>query len=188
MSTLVFCCSRGRVKVSQVRPLNCWVLEGDVIICMNFPWRARQSYGKMFAVAVRYIICMVIGSVVYYRKKRRQKMTDRVTAAQEIEAFLQSWQGENQPMREWFRQFYRQLSSMEGVSLTFVARPGVSYSIRPVHVNQTSRDKFAIVDVIDDDPDERWLSVCFYEDMITDPNGRGELDPGRPVRQRWLLF
>ena len=59
---------------------------------------------------------------------------------------------------------------MEGVSLTFVGRPGVSYSIRPVHRNQQNRDKFAIVDVIDDDPNERWLSVCFYEDMITDPN------------------
>lgn len=105
-------------------------------------------------------------------------MTDEKTAAQEIESFIQSWQGDNQPMREWFRQFYQQVSSMEGVSLTFVARPGVSYSIRPVHVNQTARDKFAIIDVIDDDPKERWLSVCFYEDMITDPNGRGELIPG----------
>ena len=105
-------------------------------------------------------------------------MTDRITAAQQIESFLQSWPGENQPMRDWFQQFYRQLASMDGVSLTFVARPGVSYSIRPVHVNQTSRDKFAIVDVIDDDPNDRWLSVCFYEDMITDPNERGELIPG----------
>ncbi len=104
-------------------------------------------------------------------------MTDEKTAVQEIESFFQSWQGDNQPMREWFRQFYQHLSSMEGVSLTFVARPGVSYSIRPVHVNQTVRDKFAIVDVIDDDPNERWLSVCFYEDMITDPNGHGELIP-----------
>lgn len=105
-------------------------------------------------------------------------MTQETTAAQEIESFLSSWAGEKQPMREWFRQFYQQLSSIQGVSLSFVARPGVSYSIRPVHVNQTGRDKFAIVDVIDDDPDERWLSVCFYEDMITDPNGRGELIPG----------
>ena len=54
----------------------------------------------------------------------------------------------------------------------------MSYSLRPVHGNQSDRDKFAIVDVIDDDPQERWLSVCFYEDMITDPQGRGELIPG----------
>lgn len=105
-------------------------------------------------------------------------MTNETTAVQEIESFLVSWTGENQPMRDWFRRLYQELSSMEGVSLTFVGRPGVSYSIRPVHKNQKKRDKFAIVDVIDDDPDERWLSVCFYEDMITDPNNRGELIPG----------
>lgn len=105
-------------------------------------------------------------------------MTQEMTAARQIEEFLSNWPGENQPMREWFRQFYHQLSAMEGVRLSFVARPGVSYSLRPVHSNQRGRDKFAIVDVIDDDPAERWLSVCFYEDMITDPNGRGELIPG----------
>ena len=101
-----------------------------------------------------------------------------MTAAQEIEAFIEAWKGDTQPMRDWFRLLYQELSSMEGVTLSFVARPGVSYSIRPVHKNQTTRDKFAIVDVIDDDPQERWLSVCFYEDMITDPNQRGELIPG----------
>jgi hypothetical protein len=101
-----------------------------------------------------------------------------MTAAQEIEAFLDGWKGDTQPMRDWFRLLYQELSSMEGVTLSFVARPGVSYSMRPVHESQTARDKFAIVDVIDDDPQERWLSVCFYEDMITDPNERGELIPG----------
>ncbi len=100
------------------------------------------------------------------------------TVEQEIESFLEDWKGDMQPMRDWFRKFYQELSAMEGVTLTFVARPGVSYSIRPMHKNQTRRDKFAIVDVIDDDPNERWLSVCFYEDMITDPNGLGELIPG----------
>jgi hypothetical protein len=110
--------------------------------------------------------------------KWREIMTAEVSTAQEIESFLESWGGESQPMRDWYRLFYQELSSMEGVSLTFVARPGVSYSIRPVHENQTNRDKFAMVDVIDDDPSERWLSVCFYEDMITDPNQQGELIPG----------
>lgn len=100
------------------------------------------------------------------------------TAVQDIEAFLDGWKGERQPMRDWFRRFYRELSTMEGVNVNFVARPGVSYSIRPVHKKQTDRETFAIVDVIDDDPEERWLSVCFYEDMITDPGERGELIPG----------
>ncbi len=105
-------------------------------------------------------------------------MTKETNAVQEIESFLKSWDGENEPMRDWFARLYQELASMEGVSLTFVSRPGVSYSIRPVHKKQTNREQFAIVDVIDDDPSERWLSVCFYEDMITDPDSLGELIPG----------
>ncbi len=100
------------------------------------------------------------------------------TAAQEIESFLNGWPGEVQPMRDWFGRFYRELALLEGVTFTFAARPGVSYSMRPVHNKQKEKTLFAIIDVIDDDPGERWLSVCFYEDMITDPAGRGEVIPG----------
>ncbi len=65
---------------------------------------------------------------------------------------------------------------MEHVELQFVSRPGVSYSIRPKHSNQKDRELFAMIDVIDDT--ERWLSVCFYGDMISDPGERGEIIPG----------
>lgn len=105
-------------------------------------------------------------------------MNAAMTAAQEIESFLNSWPGDVQPMRDWFRLYYRKLASLEGVTFTFAARPGVSYSMRPVHKNQKEKTLFAIVDVIDDEPSERWLSICFYQDMITDPAGRGEVIPG----------
>ena len=32
-----------------------------------------------------------------------------------------------------------------------------------------------VVDVIEDDP--RWLSVCFYGEMITDPEEKGDFVP-----------
>jgi len=67
--------------------------------------------------------------------------------------------------------------TMEGITLEFNARPGVSYSLRPRHTNQTKRKLFAMADIIDDDPAERWLSVCFYGDMITDPDEMGDLIP-----------
>ena len=35
-----------------------------------------------------------------------------------------------------------------------------------------------MVDVIDDDPESRWLSVCFYESMIKDKDDLGDLIPG----------
>jgi hypothetical protein len=99
-------------------------------------------------------------------------------ATAEIEAFIAEWAGEAEPMRQWFERFYLQLQELEDVELQFAARPGVSYSMRPKHARQKDRDLFAIVDVIDDDPAARWLSVCFYGDMITDPQERGELIPG----------
>lgn len=105
-------------------------------------------------------------------------MMEATDAVRAIESFIGSWVGESQPMRDWFELFFKELSKKEDVALSFVARPGVSYSMRPKHQHQTDRDLFAIVDVIDDDPEERWLSVCFYGDMITDPEERGEVIPG----------
>jgi len=99
-------------------------------------------------------------------------------AISEIQAFIEGWKGEAEPMRDCFVSFFKELSAFADTTLTFIARPGVSYSIRPRHIQQKDREMFAIVDVIDDDPQDRWLSVCFYEDMITDPEGRGELIPG----------
>lgn len=99
-------------------------------------------------------------------------------AAAEIESFIEGWKGDDQPMRTLFQRFYDELKGLADVELQFAARAGVSYSMRPKHHNQHDRDLFAIVDVIDDDPSDRWLSVCFYGDMITDPKELGELIPG----------
>ncbi len=35
-----------------------------------------------------------------------------------------------------------------------------------------------MVDIVDDDPGKRWLSVCFYGDSVTDPEEAGNLIPG----------
>ena len=96
----------------------------------------------------------------------------------EIDSFLRGWaSGEEQPMKKWLQLFVSTVKAMENVELQFVSRPGVSYSIRPSNRNLKDRDFFAIIDVIDDDPAERWLSVCFYGDMISDPEERGEVIP-----------
>lgn len=96
----------------------------------------------------------------------------------EIDAFLEGWQGDGQSMRSVFQHFLSELTALTDVRLQFVGRPGVSYSLRPKHANQVGRELFAMIDIIDDDPNARWLSVCFYEDMITDPESRGECIPG----------
>lgn len=43
-----------------------------------------------------------------------------------------------------------------------------------------------MVDVIEDDP--RWLSVCFYEEMVTDPEERGDSVPGGLLGEDGICF
>lgn len=105
-------------------------------------------------------------------------MAESPQGREEVEAFLAGWQNEGNPMRRAFSLLFAEVAAMADVRLQFVARPGVSYSLRPGHQKQRGRNLFAMIDVIDDDPADRWLSVCFYEDMITDPEGRGECIPG----------
>ena len=94
-----------------------------------------------------------------------------------VEQFVEEWKETETQTRKAFIEIMEHLKSMESVTLEFNARPGVSYSLRPKHDNQTKRPLFAMADVIDDDPKARWLSVCFYGDMVTDPDEKGDLIP-----------
>jgi hypothetical protein len=95
----------------------------------------------------------------------------------EIKAFLEAWKGKSQQIRESFVRLQDHLAAKDSLLYAFKARPGVSYSLRVKHTLQQSRELFVIMDVIDDDPDSRWLSVCFYPDMISDPEERGNIIP-----------
>ena len=100
------------------------------------------------------------------------------SSLQALDRFLSTWQGSSLEMKKAFLQLKECLFEKEDVSFEFSERPGVSFSLRPKHANQRERNLFAMVDIIDDNPDERWLSVCFYGDMITDPQELGGLIPG----------
>jgi len=105
-------------------------------------------------------------------------MVEQDGVVAEIETFIEQWQTGGGAMKDCFLELYRAVCTFTGTSLRFVARPGVSYSLRPRHQQQDDRELFASIDVIDDEPASRWLSVCFYGDMITDPEERGEVIPG----------
>ena len=94
----------------------------------------------------------------------------------EMEKFIDSWQ--DCPMKQVFLELKSFLESKEKVDISFVPRPGISYSLRARHPNQKERALFVMIDVIDDDPSNRWLSICFYGDLITDPEEKGNLIPG----------
>ncbi|MCP4720717.1 MAG: hypothetical protein GY860_14785 [Desulfobacteraceae bacterium] len=94
-----------------------------------------------------------------------------------MEQFIADWQETDTKTKQAFTELLDHLNSLDDITLEFNARPNVSYSLRPCHANQKDKSLFAMVDVIDDDPEERWLSVCFYGEMITDPDESGDLIP-----------
>ena len=96
---------------------------------------------------------------------------------EELEAFIENWQDTEAKNKQAFMEIYEHLKTLEETVFEFNARPKISYSLRPKHTAQEKRALYAMVDVIDDDPKERWLSVCFYGEMITDPDEEGELIP-----------
>ncbi|MEE4365177.1 MAG: hypothetical protein V2J08_14665 [Desulfotignum sp.] len=96
----------------------------------------------------------------------------------ELGQFIADWKENDTRIKQAFEELLAHVEALEKTELTFVARPNVSYSVRPRHQDQSNRSLFAMVDVIDDNPEDRWLSICFYGDMITDPDESGDLIPG----------
>lgn len=101
-----------------------------------------------------------------------------VKSAEELESFLESWSTDPNQTKGCFLRFKNHLENFGNVNLAFVARPGITYSLRAAHANHHENDLFAMVDVIDDDPAERWLSVCFYDEFVDDPDQLGDEVPG----------
>ena len=95
----------------------------------------------------------------------------------ELDTLLDQWTETDSKTRQAFVELLEHLKGLDDVELGFDARPGVTYSLRPRHTGQKDRALFGMVDVIDDDPEDRWLSVCFYKEFITDPDEAGDSVP-----------
>ena len=93
----------------------------------------------------------------------------------ELNDFIEDWKETPEKNREMFLYFREYLAAKEGVTLEFISRPGITYSLRAAHTAQKNRGLFVMVDVIEDDP--RWLSICFYGEMIKDPGEKGDFVP-----------
>jgi hypothetical protein len=102
----------------------------------------------------------------------------KTTHGAELTSFLDDWSTDPNLTKPCFLKLKKHLESMNGVHFDFVARPGITYSLRAAHDNQTRHGLFAMVDVIDDDPEDRWLSICFYRELVDDPDGLGDEVPG----------
>ena len=95
---------------------------------------------------------------------------------EELDTFLAEWEDNALQVKKSFGLLQNYLANKADLTFIFRARPGVTYSLRAKHILQTKRELFLIMDVIDD-PENRWLSICFYPDMIADPEDKGVLIP-----------
>lgn len=89
--------------------------------------------------------------------------------------FLENWTADPMRVKPAFLQLKSCLEACGEVRLSFKMRPGVSYSLR----GSMNGDEglFVMVDVVDDDPEARWLSVCFYDAQVADPEDLGDWVP-----------
>ena len=94
-----------------------------------------------------------------------------------IDNFIHGWVEDSFETKAIFNSLFQDLKQKENVTIEFHERPGITYSLRGIHKNQKDRPLFVMIDVIDDDPKQRWLSICFYVDMIEDPDEQGDLIP-----------
>jgi len=108
------------------------------------------------------------------------------TSLQDLQTFIDNWADTPEQTKRAFLRLKDYLASKSDTSLDFLPREGISYSLRAVHANQKRRPLFVLVDVIEDQP--RWLSVCFYESMITDPEERGMFIPAGLLGQDAVCF
>lgn len=94
---------------------------------------------------------------------------------QAVDAFLATWAPSPEGNKAGFIRLKERLAAQQGAVLEFHPRPGVTYSLRASVAGQ-QRPLYVMVDVIEDEP--RWLSVCFFGDMISDSQELGAFVPG----------
>lgn len=104
-------------------------------------------------------------------------MTENQATLAQVQTMLQDWQQDPMNMKQTFIDYAHWLAAQEGITLEYKARPGVSYSLRACHAHQSTRPLFVLVDIVDDEPEARWLSVCFYADMVNDPDELADFVP-----------
>ena len=94
----------------------------------------------------------------------------------EVETYLNGWPPERKALKQNLLTLKDHALGLEKVKLEFVARPGVSHSFRfdldPRPAGR-KRGLFCMMDVVEVEG-EAFLSVCFYQEEITDPDELGD--------------
>ena len=107
----------------------------------------------------------------------------------ELDDFMKNWVEDTLGVRPIFEQLRKHLVGQADLALEFNARPGISYSLRARHKNQKQYPLFVLIDIIDDEPEERWLSVCFFaESLAEEQRQKGDIVPGGLMGQNACCF
>ena len=93
--------------------------------------------------------------------------------------FMAQWSQDPGRVKTALQKILNILLANKGTVLYFHARPGVSYSLRAsvAHRDPKHRPYYAIVDIVEEPHGNRWLSICFYADTVSDPEDMGNLIP-----------
>jgi len=92
---------------------------------------------------------------------------------------LNKWTRDEINMKDAFLRLANRFAEKSQAVLSVVPRPGISYSLRARRKTEDEEGTLiTMIDIVDDDPENRWLSVCFYGDCVTDPEEEGDLVPG----------
>ncbi len=99
--------------------------------------------------------------------------------AQQFAEFLAQWPTSQAGLKQAYGRLKSWAEALPGARASFLARPGVSHSLRfdlEPRPEGRQRPVFFLVDAVDDGG-ERFLSVCFYEDEVSDPEDLGNAIP-----------
>ena len=108
-----------------------------------------------------------------------------------LDQFLSEWPAGQAELKKMFETFRRGVSALAGAQESFLPRPGVSYSLRWELAGQSpdsQRPLFVMADVVPLGEDELMLSICFFQEDISDPDELGNGIPGGLYGQDGYCF
>jgi hypothetical protein len=108
----------------------------------------------------------------------KERMFSKRDDFKNLSDVLDKWTHDEMNVKDAFLRLVSRFWEKNQVVLSFVPRPGISYSFRAgIRAKDEAMTLVTLIDIVDDDPDNKWLSVCFYDDCVTDPAEKGNMVP-----------
>lgn len=102
-----------------------------------------------------------------------------MTAKPDFSELFDAWPQNQGPLKVVFKDLTAKALAKSGARGEMVSRPGVSYSFRASANGSAERNRplFFLVDVVVSSAEPWFLSACFYEDEVSDPEELGNAIP-----------